>query len=690
MSSRSSFLPRLRLGRPEEEGLLLYNSTKLPDRGGHSDYNLSELSPRPEDAFLPSNMASIRDRKNPPSPHSPHSPSSPLGLASNKTSSTGSDSKFKPRALFPGPPPPIATSILVTRDEEDGPIGHTSIPRNRSANRSLTKSALSSVSSVLFDRGAPSRDDDASQAYEPDTIWRNLQRRERTLQKELQGLLDAQSAGLAANLDPNASSPPSNLSERSEVSSDNGTTRGTTLYSDDGGSSSGVPRTGSRSSRRHVSFDTGSPTRSTPGGGVVPVRQPRRKRMGLGEARAGLRRRMSLLADLKAEEDERLDEALSIRKKALSHLQRLVTRRDGIVGELRLLEQDEEEPLARTLRELGDERDAVAEEMRELEQRLLSLRGRKKRLDGRIDDLKNRRDAGLSGYKGALREVEVKVSGLLRKPPIKPLDPEVISRSTGSPHGMDSAGVGSASTGGVEFARMLPERRTADMARDWWENEVRLLEMRREEVTKERTALEKGAEVWQESVQLVTKFESELQREMRGDPIVEGKGKQTVPTPEESMRALLGKMAGVMAGLEERLQIAEAEGWNLLTCAIGAELEAFREARGMLRETLRASGFDDDGSPTPKLGRSMNGVTPPARRYEPGPGNDQVHVEDKTAESDNEVPPDLLVAHEEDHSDSFAPSSPRAEHRVASVDHGLDDSENEVPPEFLAQHHDGD
>ncbi len=32
------------------------------------------------------------------------------------------------------------------------------------------------------------------------------------------------------------------------------------------------------------------------------------------------------------------------------------------------------------------------------------------------------------------------------------------------------------SVGGEEFLRMRPERRTVEMAREWWESEVTLLE----------------------------------------------------------------------------------------------------------------------------------------------------------------------------------------------------------------------
>lgn len=59
---------------------------------------------------------------------------------------------------------------------------------------------------------------------------------------------------------------------------------------------------------------------------------------------------------------------------------------------------------------------------------------------------------------------------------------------------------------------------------------------------------------------------------------------------------------------------------------------------------------------------------------------------DKGAESDNEVPPDLLVAEEEDQHGAEPEPEPEPVPDVRFAQ-GCDDSENEVPPEFLAEHH---
>jgi pyruvate kinase len=244
----------------------------------------------------------------------------------------------------------------------------------------------------------------------------------------------------------------------------------------------------------------------------------------------------------------------------------------------------------------------------------------------------------------------------------------------------------------VEFLRMRPERRTAEMARDWWEGEVEILEKRKEEVDKERAALEAGVEVWTEAVKLVSEFESDLRKEMNGAgnamTKIKGKGKEgdppAPPTPEQTMYGQLDKMRAVMAGLEERLQITEENGWNLLICAIGAELEAFRQAESMLREALRAAGFDvgdgdgDQGDSTPHIGRSTSLRNSSHRLDGADHGGSgklvDLHedLDSREPESDNEVPPDLLVAPDEGH--GLSPALSR------------ESSNNEVPPEFLREH----
>jgi len=655
MATRSSFLPRLSFSRNDSSLLPFHNSQK-PLRAKKSEYDLDELSPRAEDSLLAPERGRLPQLGD-------------VGRA--RSPSTDTEDHFAPRpsskprqrVLFAGPPPPIAKSTLLYRDAEDG--GASPSPSGggeRHGPPPPITAARNAISSVLFDRSPPVVKEERAAPYSPDSIWRNLRRRETALQKDLQRLLDIQSAGLSAGLGqpPDSSHSPGPASETGSSSS-----------------RAGTAQTG-RSLRLPMD-------RSTALGDAIPVRQPRSKKMGLRAARAGLARSMALLADLKAEEEASLATALGTRKRALAQLRKVSARRDGIADELQSLERDDEEPLTRELNSLGEEQRDVSDQISELEGQLTRLKTRRRAIKAKMDDLNNRRESGLSGYRGALREAEGQLAAMLRQPAVKPLDLEAFRSGEERDGDAASESRGAVSSpGGAEFLRLRSERRTAGMAKEWWEGEVEILEERKREVDKERAALDEGADVWKDVVQLVSDFEADLRRQMAGedDGPGAGKGKAPEPTPEDRMRAQLDKIRAVVAGLERRLRIVEGRRWNLLVCAVGAELAAFQEAEQMLWGALRAAGFETDDDVTPRLGRSASDVRAdgkPDGREGAGQGILIDTREEEGGESDNEVPPDLLMAQEDpyEHPPDDAPKNHDAE---------KEDSENEVPPEFLAEH----
>ncbi|KAK4166837.1 hypothetical protein QBC43DRAFT_231436 [Cladorrhinum sp. PSN259] len=664
MSSKSSFLPRLSFSRGDNgPGLPFHNPTSPPIRKKPSEYDLSDLSPRgsPQAKDGPLSPTTWRNRK----ASSERRSSSPTSVQTGRTSNTGSSSKTKPnnRILFNGPPPPIATSRMLYRDEEE------------TESRALDASTIArGIGSMFIDRSSPShtRTTSGPRDYEPDPVWRTLQRRERTLQKELQRFLDAQSVGLAGNFGGNDGAQPDSRPHSAGASDAGSNTPTGTLYA------SALTTATSSTSSKHVAF---AQPNIAPSGQVIPVRQPKARPIPLSEARAGLARYITLLADLKAEEDATLASALSTRKRALAQLRKLSSQQQGIEEELHSLEGDKEEPLAQELRELTEEREHVTGEIAELEERLVGLRNRKRWLDAKVDDVRNRREAGLSGYRGALKEVEGKVWSILRRPGVRPLDLEVID------------GEGEDNPGGVEFLRLRPERRTAEMAKEWWEGEVALLERRKEEVDRDKKALEEGVEVWKAAVDIVDEYERSLDEDLKGkqDEVAE-------KTPEEAVYGQLVKIRKVSKALEEKFKVAEERGWNLLICAIGAELGGYKLADELLTKTLRDMGveveeekreeedlMDENGDETPHMGRSMRdsgarldgsvAFTSNDDLNEQRSGNlVDLHDEDEedgkmVDESDNEVPPDLMVS-------AVSP----ALSRESSL------SENEVPPEFLTEH----
>lgn len=578
--------------------------------------------------------------------------------------------------MFAGPPPPIAMSRVLYRDTEE----HYEDGEEEDVGAAswLPGTARKAIKSVMWDRSAidPSRrPDETPVVYDRNSVWRSLQRREHAIVQDVQQFLQTQEDIL------------------------------TRVRSGDDGyehsSGSATPTSASVSSSRRLHRSIIEPVkRSGPGGEIIPVRQPRQKRAGISDARKGIATSMAQLANLKVEEDASILSALSTRKQALARLRKLSTKHDGIAGELSSLETDEAEPLARELDELGSEHRAVCSEIEELQRRLTELRTKRRHLEHRIDGVKNRREAGLSGYKNALKEIEDTTNNFLARPPVRPLDVEALLTNSTNIEGPKST------PGGIEFMNLRPERRTIDMAREWWESEVRILEQRQAQVDTERAALEEGGHVWEEVVSHVLDFETGLRKLMTGvmaSSVHAAKGKEhELPAKETILKLQYEKINTVVMGLEQRLRVAEDKGWNLLIAAIGAELEAFKQAQKINRDMLKESGilFDDRSSTdVPREDSGMTGSTDKSFHTVNGgstnlkdlqeqlmdiPNN---HEDDRNDESDNEVPADLLVtqagSHGEEHHDGGKLDGAS---EVPLLDR--ESSDNEVPLEFLVEHHD--
>lgn len=503
----------------------------------------------------------------------------------------------------------------------------------------------------------------------PDSIWQNLRRREKAIEDNLQQVLDIQAAALAGEFG-RASTAGEDLDGYSDAGSSTPTA---TFYS-------------TASSKSKMARSLNLPTRSTPSGNVIPVRQPTKSRRppGVRTARHSLLRSMATLADFKAEEDACISSAISQRKMALARLRKLAASQQTIRSELQALDEDEEEPLGKELKDLQSERTSLSEEIKQLEERLVGLRNKRRWVDRRIEDVGNRREAGLSGYKGALKEVEADIDAFVRRPSIKPLDRGLWASSKEGPEPSDGAGT---SPGGEEFLRLIPERRTLDMARAWWETEILVLENRRNAVDRDREALESGERLWGEVIDLVTDYETGIADLMKGGGSTR-KGKEKVPSAADFTGQLLEKMMTVISALEEKLKVSEENEWNLLVCAIGAELDAFEEAERVLRRGLSPATDAPSATQGPE-DRDVDAQSAATESPVFKPSFSRGNSEQK-GDSDNEVPKDLLGSHVEADPEEEAPGAAVSPEQNMPSSRGLErrDSGNSVPPEFLAEHSD--
>lgn len=557
-------------------------------------------------------------------------PSSGSSWNSRVSPAGGFASKMEPAPLFSGPPPPIASSTVVANFS--GSRSYSS--RDPSASRGLETSTRANRGGRFF---YPHRVKNITCPRDP--LLRGLRRQEKALEDQVQMLLDVHAAALVAGSSDEASA--SLGAGHADALSDTGSSTPTAAISPTATTRSCLPGS------LYV------PARATADGSVIPVRQPTRHRRqpGLRSARAGLGRSMAALSELKQEERDHVDEALQVRKNALRHLASLSRRRETISAELHSFEDDAQEPLGQELQELSVAHDDLGGEISLLEERLVGMRNRRRCLREKMDDLRSRRDAGLSSYRGALKDAETSIKRILTRPPLQPLDGDMFTQS--------DEGELDHLAAGMDFLRLTPDRRTVDMARSWWEGEVSALERQQSRVDRDREALDQGSAVWAEVIALVADFEASLRQLVKSTAGQPGSGDSTkgqgkMPLRVELVQDKLSEMGDIVGRLEQKMNLAEEKGWTLLICAIGAELEAFRDAQNMAESVWKCM---------PQFGVA-------------GPGQ----MEEQPGESDNEVPQDLLT------SEDAAAAAVGAQGSSTSAEGQREVSENEIPVEFLAEH----
>ncbi|KAI0377628.1 hypothetical protein F5Y04DRAFT_174134 [Hypomontagnella monticulosa] len=672
-------------------------STLLPlhtsPRREPEEHDLSELSPRPDDALLSPDFTRGFAYKNDTSDTYNESDTGLL-----KMDRTSARSKGKGKAIafaYQGRPQYARSRTTNAVDDYNTPnsgaekdlqvppgIWRPNIHTERRNSSNATPTTRPSLVESIF-MGRPERPSERTVRSEVDNTFKMMQRRERQMHKELQKLLDAQGAAL----------------ERDLAGDDSGKTS-----SDD--TKRGVSP-GSTTSTEHSKLSAGS---------VVPVRQPKHKPMSKKQARIGIARSVTMLADLKNEEDAYIATALAERKAALSKLRNLSSRRRSIVTEMKALEEDSELPIKTEIAAMEDQHRTVCSNIEKLEEKLRALKRLKADLERKLEEARSTRDSSLSGYKGALRQCDQGIVELMKYPGIQVLDTEDLKQQGGE----DLAALMAKHMSGFEFLSLRLERRTTEMAKDWWEGEVAVLEQRKATVDKERAALEEGSEIWQQVVTLLNDFETRLNEALQAVT------KQQLniasdSNPKPILREQYNALRLTLSELRRLYDYVETQGWNLLIAAIGAELAHFEGLKDFLTEVIRGAGYDDgiitptspsndlvdvhedtrthlevNGDDDEELSRSVvrrwdntdgqqDHDTPPADLL---PG-----AEEHPDESDNEVPPGLLSEDEHNTNDvpaeflSMHSSPPQMRFPIRRKSSGNNGHEggNEVPPDLLAE-----
>lgn len=431
-----------------------------------------------------------------------------------------------------------------------------------------------------------------------------LARRERALQRDVQDLLDAQSAGLVeGRMGANT----------------------TDDRSSEGGSSTPTTYT---SQPRPLRRESGALRN-----GVVPVRQPAKKQLGLRAARKGILRSMQELAHVKEAELEVLDMSVHTQKTSLAEVEKWERKLQQFDIEMERLEEAGE---GRELLDLKADHGAVQAEIRELEERLMNMRARERALAMRVGEVENKRDSEMSSYKEAKKMAERQVRDFLLR-----VEPSTV--------------LGMAKQN--DFFALPPQRRTLGMAREWYQDHLNQLSSLQKSVEAEHMALREGENMWSDSIRQVSEFERDLRAEMSSGEL-----------SADKLQDQLAKMSAVRGTLQAYMQQAEEKGWNLIICALGAEIEAFKEGEDILRSAVglyadQTNAENERGNNEDEYGNQSMLKVPPSRENSHGldelnglSSADKSHSATSTAywssnahpeESDDDGPdPELLVSHE--------------------------------------------
>ncbi|KAJ5498097.1 hypothetical protein N7453_007148 [Penicillium expansum] len=416
----------------------------------------------------------------------------------------------------------------------------------------------------------------------------HVERQTKHIQRNLQVLIDAQSEGLLSVL----SGP-----QADDIS--NGTL---------------TPTLSSNASRSH------SPL-------TVPTRQPVPKKIGLRAAREGIFQSIYDLLKLREEEREILMYQTNERDNALHDIRSFLSRRTGLEDAITTIHGDEE---SRRSKQLEEEARNLETDIHELETRLYEMKAKHRHLVNEISDINNSVDAKLSSYTESLSILDSDIRNYLRDPPIQPL-----SQSSSEP----------------TFHSLNPKRRTLDMAREHWNTEQVVLHSRQQKVDAEILALEEGGGVWKQAVSDVTGFEKRLQANMRHyvemtTSTTESGGSTSPGYKEGLVKSILDDLERTTHRIESHLELAEDKDWKLLVCCIAAELEALREARGLLLPAFGLPLHEEDAP--------LNSTSPkdsPLIDHILEEGHEDSHA-GQLENDDPEPPADLLRDADLHHSDA--------------------------------------
>ena len=268
---------------------------------------------------------------------------------------------------------------------------------------------------------------------------------------------------------------------------------------------------------------------------------------------------MNEFALLKQEEVKVLDAQLRDRDAAIDGAEEFEKKRSGLEIQIGEIKGQSDNDNAKKLRAEAEKLDM---EIRQLEEELLQMKAQYRRLVDKANQTESAMQSRLSSFNASLGIVDSEIARFLKRPPIE-----------------QSLQIPGFEASVEDFYALHPQRRTLAMAKDHWQEEKVIIQRRKEDVEAEKEALNDGSGIWRQVTEEINAFEKLLREQTQKLSQSQGGG-------AEDMSRVLARMDNTMEFLERQFQHAQDRGWNLLVCCVGAELEAFREGKSLLVNTL--------------------------------------------------------------------------------------------------------
>lgn len=290
---------------------------------------------------------------------------------------------------------------------------------------------------------------------------------------------------------------------------------------------------------------------------------------------------MKNLAAVKEEEIQRFS---SLEIQATIELEKIDAwerKRSALENQLGSVGHDSHRP---SIEDLEKQDVTLQDQIEAMELSLSELKSQQKAVHLSLHRVKNSIDSVSSSYKASLSLLDSEVKGFLRNPPLFRI-------SVDSP---------------AAFFHSLPAtRRTLPLAKDYLceiQNEADTYKVGAE---KEIFALKDGTRVWEDIIEDITNFETMLRQEtskinefarLSNHPgVVSGTSFEETVELQGNIRRILERMTSVTLHLQNTFYQAESNGWSLLICCLGAELEAFQQGHQILLQALQISDQSQAG-----------------------------------------------------------------------------------------------